>query len=183
MNHFTKQVEGYVVSNQEATTVARVYFNEFVSLYKVTYVINTDQKSKIESTLFKELCKFFNIAKTQTTNYNPQCDGQVERMNQVIIELLKLNVSNPTNNWDLDLGLVLMAYRSAVQSSTVYTFYYLLYANKMRQPLDIMYCPPRTEQTSTEYVRKLRTSLQDAHVTLRKKLQLAHQHHKHYYDR
>ena len=53
----------------------------------------------------------------------------------------------------------------------------------MRLPLDIMYCPPGTEQTRTEYVRELRTSLQDAYVTVREKLQLAHQRQKDYYYR
>ena len=65
-------------------------------------------------------------------------------MNRTIIELLKLNVANPTDNWDLELGLCLMAYRSAVQSSTGYTSYYLLYGKEMRLPLDIMYRPPGT---------------------------------------
>ena len=104
-------------------------------------------------------------------------------MNRTIIELLKLNVSNATDNWDLELGQCLMAYRSDVQFSTGYTSYYLLYGKEMRIPLDIMYRPPGTEQTRTEYVRKLRTSLQDAYVTVREKLQLAHQRQKDYYDR
>ena len=91
-------------------------------------------------------------------------------MYRTIIELLKLNVSNPTDNWDLKLGLCLMAYRSAVQSSTGYTFYYLLYGKEMRLPLDLMYRPLGTEQIRTEYVRELRTSLQDAHVTVRENL-------------
>ena len=53
----------------------------------------------------------------------------------------------------------------------------------MRLPLDIMYRPPGTEQTRTEYVRELRTSLQDAHGTVREKLRLAQQRQKDYYDR
>ena len=76
-----------------------------------------------------------------------------------------------------------MAYRSAVQSSKSYTSYYLLYGKEMRLPLDIMYRFPGTEQTRTEYVRELQTSLQDAYVTVREKLQLAHQRQKDYYDR
>ena len=124
---------------QEARTVARVFLNEFVSCDGVPYVIHTDQGSSFDSNLFNELFKFFNIAKTGNSPYHPQCDGQVERMNRTIIELLKLNVSHPTDNWDLELGLCLMAYRSAVQFSAGYTSYYLLYGKEMRLPLDIMY--------------------------------------------
>ena len=81
VNHFTKHVEAYALPDQEATTVPRVFLNEFVSRYGVPYVIHTDQGSKFESNLFKEFCKFFNIAKTRTSPYHPQCDDQVERMN------------------------------------------------------------------------------------------------------
>ena len=48
-----------------------------------------------------ELFMVLGIAKTQTTAYYSQCDGQVERINRVIIELHSLNVQNPTDNWDL----------------------------------------------------------------------------------
>ena len=58
VDHFTKHVEAYALPYQEATTVARVILNEFVSRYGVPYVIHTDQGSNFESNLFKELCKF-----------------------------------------------------------------------------------------------------------------------------
>ena len=100
VDHFSKHVEAYPLPDQETTIIARIFLNEFVSRYGVPYVIHTDQGSNFESNLIKELCKLFNIAKTRTSPYHPQCDGQVERMNRTIIELLKLNVSNPTENWD-----------------------------------------------------------------------------------
>ena len=102
-DHFTKHVEALALNDLEATTVARVFINEFVSRYGVSYVIHTDQGSNFEYNFFKELCKFFNIAETRTSAYHPQCDNQVERMNQTIIEFLNLNVSNQADNGDLEL--------------------------------------------------------------------------------
>ena len=92
VDHFTKHVEAYPLKNQEAVSVARVFLNEFVSRYGVPYVIHSDQGTNFESNLFKEICKLLGIAKTRTSPYHPQCDGQVEGMNRTIIELLKLNV-------------------------------------------------------------------------------------------
>ena len=86
-----------------------------------------------------------NISKTRTTPYHPQCDGQVERTNRTIIELLALNTSNLTENWDLDLGIIVIAYRSAVKSSTGYTPYFLLHGREMRLSLDIIYRLPDVE--------------------------------------
>ena len=100
VDHFTKHVEAYALADKKATTVARVLLNEFVSRYGVSYVLHIDQGANFESNLFKELCQMLNIKKTRTTPYHPQCDGQVERMNRTIIDLLKLNVRDATNNWD-----------------------------------------------------------------------------------
>ena len=83
-----------------------------------------------------------NIKKTRTSPYHPQCDGQFERINRTLIELLALNVGNPTENWDLNLGILLIAYRSAVQLSTSFTPHCLLFGREMRLLLDIMYRPP-----------------------------------------
>ena len=150
VDHFTKHAEAYFLPDQEAPTVARAFLNEFVSRYGVPYVIHTDQGTNFESNLFKEICKLLGIAKTRTSPYHPQCDGQVERMNRTLVELLSLNVPNPTDNWDLELGLTLMAYRSTVQSSTGFTPYFLLYGKEMRLPLDIVYRPSSQDLSRTQ---------------------------------
>ena len=89
VDHFTKHVEVYPLDNKEAFSVARVFLNELVSRFGVPYLIHTDQGTNFESNLFKEIGKLLGIAKTRTSPYHPQCDGQVERMNRTIIELLK----------------------------------------------------------------------------------------------
>ena len=126
VDHFTKHVDAYALADQEAVTFARVFLNEFVSQYLVPYVLHIHQGANFESNLFKELCQMLNIKKTWTTPYHQQCDKQVKRMNRTIIDLLKLNLHDATNNCDLNIGLTLLAYRSAVQASTGYTPYCLL---------------------------------------------------------
>ena len=138
-----------------------------MSIYGVPYVIHTDQGTNIESNLFKEICNLLGIAKTRTSPYHPKCDGQVEQMNRTIIEQVKLNVKNPTKNWDLEIGLSLMAYRSAVQSSIGFTSYYLLYEKKMRLPLDIIYRPPLTENSRADFANDVRCKLEQAYETVR----------------
>ena len=142
VDHFTKHAEASVLPDQEAVTIAHVFLNEFISRFGVPYIIHTDQGKKFESHIFKELFQLLNIKKTRTSLYHPQCDGQVERMNRTLIELLALNVANPTENWDLNLGLVLIAYQSGFQSSTGLTQYFMLFGREMRLPLDLMYRPP-----------------------------------------
>lgn len=93
------------------------------------------------------MCKILGIANIRTTLYHLKCDGQVERINCVINKLLSLNVRNPTENWDLNLRVTLIAYRSAFQSSTGYTPYYLLLGREMQLPIDVMYNTTNAEQS------------------------------------
>ena len=43
VDHFTKKVETYALANRKASTIALVFFKKFLSLYGVSYVLNTDQ--------------------------------------------------------------------------------------------------------------------------------------------
>ena len=183
VDHFTKHVEAYALQDQEAVTIARVFVNEFISRFGVPYIIHTDQGANFESHMFSELFQLLNIKKTRTTPYHPQCDGQVERMNRTLIELLALNIGNPTENWDLNLGLVLIAYRSAVQSSTGFTPHFMLFGREMRLPLDVMYRPPEATYTRYDYPSEVRKTLTDAYERARERLHLAHKRQKDYYDR
>ena len=97
------------------------------------------------------------ISITSTSPYHPQCDGQVERMNRTILELLVLNTANPTDTWDLNLGLALMAYRNAVETSTGFAPHFLRYGREMRLLIDIMYRSPFRKFHARNTRRKLET--------------------------
>ena len=183
VDHFTIHKEAYALPDQEAVTIARDFLNEFISHFGVPYIIHTDQGANFESNIFKELFQLLNIKKTRTSPYHPQCDGLVERINRTLIELLALNVANPTENWDLNLGIVLIAYQSAVQSSTGFTPHFMLFGRKMRLPLDIMYRPPEASFTRFDYPNEVRKTLADAYERGRERLHLAHKRQIDYYDR
>ena len=104
-------------------------------------------------------------------------------MNRLLIELLALNVTNPTENWDLNLGLVLIAYRSAVQFLTGFTSHFMLFGREIRLPLNVMYLPPEGTYTRYDYPSEVRKALTDAYERARELLHLAHKRQKDYYDR
>ena len=123
------------------------------------------------------------ISKTRTSPYHPQCDGKIERMNQTIIELLVLNTANLTDTWDLILGYALMAYRSAVQTSTGFNPHFLMYGREMRLPIDIMYRSPNQQVSRSQYAQEVRNTLQNAFNVAREKLLVTHKRQNDYYDR
>ena len=104
-------------------------------------------------------------------------------MNRTIIDLLKLNVRDATNNRDLNITLTLTAYRSAVQTLTGYTSYFLLYLREMRLLLDVILRPPERDESLTDNEIEVRKTLEQADEVARDTLQLAHKRQKDYYNR
>ena len=55
-DYFTKWTECYVISNQEATTVADKLVNEFISQFGVPRQLHSDQATNFESNVMAEIC-------------------------------------------------------------------------------------------------------------------------------
>ena len=81
-------------------------------------ILHSDQGGQFESAVITEVCNKFGILKTRTTGYYPASDGQVERLNRTLIEMLSKYAGQTQRRWDEHLPLVLLAYRSSVHDST-----------------------------------------------------------------
>ena len=79
------------------------------------------------SSLIKELCTLLKITKSRTTPYHPQGDGVVERLNQILMHILRVYVADHQKDWDCWLTLAVMFYKTAKQSSTRETPFKLLF--------------------------------------------------------
>ena len=102
-DYFTKWTESYPLPNQEATTVAEKLVNEFICRFGVPRELHSDQGRNFESKVFAEICKLLDIEKTRTTPLHPQSDGQVERFNRTLVEMLRGKIKEDQKDWDLQL--------------------------------------------------------------------------------
>ena len=59
--------------------------------------------------MFKEVCDLLNIIMTRITPYRPSVNGQVERMNRTILQILRCFIRGHQDDWDLHLATVGMA--------------------------------------------------------------------------
>ena len=60
---------------------------------------HSDQGRNFESTLFAELCKSLEVAKTRTTPYRPSANGQMERYNRTLLAAIRCFVDEQ-QEWD-----------------------------------------------------------------------------------
>ena len=110
---------------------------ELICRHGVPQVL-TIQGRNFESQVIAEICDL-HITKKRTTAYYPQCDGQVERFNGTLANMLAMYVDKNQKDWDLWLDQVLFAYRTSVHESTGATPFSLMYGREARLPVNLCF--------------------------------------------
>ncbi|GFU43589.1 retrovirus-related Pol polyprotein from transposon 412 [Trichonephila clavipes] len=90
MEYFTKWPEVYPIPDQEASTVADVLVQHWISRFGVPLQLHSDQGRNFDSAVCKRLCEILAIDKIRTTALHLQSDGMVERFNWTILNSLSL---------------------------------------------------------------------------------------------
>ena len=73
--YFTKWLDAITLGSIDAKTIATELKERFISVFSVFGVpilLHSDQESRFESTVFKEVCYILGIQKTRTTPGRPQ---------------------------------------------------------------------------------------------------------------
>ena len=78
----------------------------------------TDCGTNFTSKLKTQLCSDLNINKVFTSSYHPQCDGFVERINGIIIQLIPMYVASYHKDWDTYLPSATYAYNTSLSETT-----------------------------------------------------------------
>ncbi|KAJ7998071.1 hypothetical protein DPEC_G00218730 [Dallia pectoralis] len=185
MDYFTKWPEAYAVPDQEAATVCEVLIEGMFSWFGVPTELHSDQGRNFEAQLFAKMCRQLAIHKTRTTPLRPQSDGLVERFNRTLGAQLALVVAKDQKDWDRQLPLVLLAYRSATQESTGCTLALLMFGRELRTPPALVYGqPPDSPRAAAgpEYAHQLWERLEVAHEFARRQAVEAGMRQKRAYD-
>ena len=132
---FYKIHSGLPQRNKETKTAVTNLFNVYILRFGTPGKILHDQGREFESKLFTQLSQLCNIKRLRTKSYHPQCNGQVERMNKLIIAILKTLEETEKKSWKDHVQ------RCAKHSSTSYALFFLLFGLKPRLPIDLLLEP------------------------------------------
>jgi hypothetical protein len=94
----------------------------------------TDRDPRFTGKFFSELCRLLGVEQCMSTAYHPQSDGQTERMNRVLEDMLRHYVNPSGTDWDEFLPAVEFAVNSAWQVSVRATPFFLNYGRHPRGP-------------------------------------------------
>ena len=162
-DHFTRYALAYPSKTQTAQATARILWDNFICHYGFPEKFISDQGRNFESDLIKELCKIAGVKKVHTTPYHPQGNGQCERFNSTLCNMLGTLNEEEKSDWKSHLGCMTHAYNCTKHASTTYSPYYLMFGRHPRLPIDVEFGlnKPNCSDNSSKsrYIQKLRRRL------------------------
>ena len=134
-DHFTRYALAYPSKTQTAQATARILWDNFICHYGFPEKFISDQGRNFESDLIKELCKIAGVKKLHTTPYHPQGNGQCERFNSTLCNMLGKLSEEKKSDWKSYLGCMTHAYNCTKHASTTYSPYFLMFGRHPRLPI------------------------------------------------
>ena len=129
-------------------------------------------------------CLLAGVNKSHTTAFHPQSDGQTERMNRTLLQMLKTTADDNPATWPQRLPTVMAAYRMTVHKTTGMTPNMAMLGWEVMMPAALIARPPEEpHRTTVPFVRDLRDTLRDAHQRVRDAARSTARAQKLYYDK
>jgi hypothetical protein len=115
--------------------LAELYMERIVCLHGVPKKIVSDRGSQFTSHFWKAVHESLGTKLNFSTAYHPQTDGQTERTNQVLEDMLRACALQYGTSWDKSLPYAEFSYNNSYQQSLKMAPFEALYGRKCRTPL------------------------------------------------
>ncbi|KAI3361884.1 hypothetical protein L3Q82_002198 [Scortum barcoo] len=172
---FSKYTIAVPTRDQRASTVAMVLVSEWFYKFGVPARLHSDQGRNFESSLIQQLCNLYGIAKSRTTPYHPAGNGQCERFNRTLHNLLRALPVSRKRDWNVCLPQVLYCYNSTPHQATGESPFFLMFGQEPRLPVDFLLGRVESPVGGSvhEWVQEHQARLQLAFESARNRLQHA----------
>lgn len=163
-------------SDVDAAGMAKLFLDNIVCLHGLPRKVITDRDRRFTGKLFEALCSMMGIDNTTSTSFHPQTDGQTERANRVLEDMLRNYVCSDHTDWDSHLPIAEFAVNNAYHESVQNTPFFLNYGQHPLTPVTL------NTDTHVPSARLFAEQFNHAIKSARNCLQMAQQRQKTYAD-
>ncbi|KAJ9509188.1 hypothetical protein QJQ45_001677 [Haematococcus lacustris] len=155
-----------------AQDTARLFFDHIFKHHGLPEAIISDRDPKFTSDFWTSLFHLTGTRLLLSSAYHPQTDGQTERANRTVEDMLRPYVNDHKSDWDQHLAAVEFAYNSSEHAGTGFTPFYLNYGQHPTTPSALLLPPPTLvpSQAAEDFVTSMRNNLTAARSALQRSI-------------
>lgn len=151
-------------TNVNAPQLAHIFFKEVVRLHGLPSSIVSDRDARFTSKFWRALWQQFGTKLAMSTSFHPQTDGQTERANRSLEDMIRAYVNHKQSDWDIHLPALELATNNSKQASTGYSPFYLNYGFHPQLPVNINIETPNP--SAKDFIVQLKEDLDEARKNL-----------------
>ena len=116
--YLTKWAEAKAVKTDTAIHAATFMYENIISRFGCPKILVSDRGSHFLNELFEEMTVKFRINPRKTMPYHPQTNGDTERVNGILVSILRKTVLDSKRDWDVKLTATLWTYITTFKMTT-----------------------------------------------------------------
>jgi hypothetical protein len=124
-----------VKTTYSGAKLGELYMSRIVCLHGVPKKIVSDRGSQFTYKFWEKLHESMDTKLNFSSAYHPQTDGQTERTNQILEDMLRAYALNYGKSWDKSLPYADFSYNNSYQASIEMAPYEALYGRQCQTPL------------------------------------------------
>jgi transposase InsO family protein len=133
VNHSTKEAHFILVKTSDSSAVlAELYMSRIVCLHGVPKKIVSDRGTQFTLHFWQQLHEALSTHPNFSSGYHPQIDGQTERTNQILEDMLRAYALQDKSGWDKRLPYAEFSYNNSHQASLKMSPFQALYGRNCR---------------------------------------------------
>ena len=125
-----------IKSTCKAIDIANIFMKEIFRLHGMPKEIVSDRDTKFPSNVWRSLMVSLETKFLFSIAYHPQTDGQKERVNQIVEDMIMMHVMHQPKKWEDYLPLVEFAYNNGYQESLKMIPFEALYGRQCKIPIN-----------------------------------------------
>jgi hypothetical protein len=124
-----------VKASYNSAVLAKLYMSRIICIHGVPKQILSDRGTQFTSHLWQQLQEALRTHLNFSLAYHPQIDGQTERTNPVLEDMLRACALQDQSGWDKRLPYAKFSYNNSYQASLKMSPFQALYGRSCRTPL------------------------------------------------